>query len=200
MRPELAAIEAPPELRTERTRLRAMELDDAGELHAFFSDAETMRYWRDSSLPHADERSTREMIASIEAAFAERRVLQWAIERDSDRRLLGTITLIPAAQQPRAELGYMIGREHWRQGYAGEAQRRVVRFAFEELGLHRLEADTHPDNSASSRSLERLGFRREGLLRERWVVDGKPSDSLIWGLLAQEWRSREEEADGSAPS
>ena len=90
--------------------------------------------------------------------------------------------------QPRAEIGYILGREHWGRGYAAEAQRRVVAHAFDDLGLHRLEADTHPDNAASSRSLERLGFRREGLLRERWEVAGEFSDSVLWGLLASEWR------------
>jgi ribosomal-protein-alanine N-acetyltransferase len=77
------------------------------------------------------------------------------------------VTLIADGSQRRAELGYILGREHWGRGFAGEAQRRAIDFAFEDLGLHRLEADTHPDNAASLRSLERLGFRREGLLRER---------------------------------
>ena len=81
----------------------------------------------------------------------------------ADRRVIGSITVMLEAGQPRAEIGYILGREHWGLGYAGEAQRRAIDFAFDELGLHRLEADTHPDNAASTRSLERLGFRREGL-------------------------------------
>jgi ribosomal-protein-alanine N-acetyltransferase len=193
MRPQLAELESLPTLRTARTTLRALRLDDAGELHAVFSDPETMRYW--SSLPHADEQRTREMITSIEAAFVARSVLQWGIERDRDGRVLGTVTLMPEPDQPRAELGYIIGREHWGKGYAGEAQRRAVRFAFEELGLQRLEADTHPGNEASSRSLERLGFRQEGRLRERWLVGSKFSDSIVWGLLAAEWRAAQPGAD-----
>ena len=99
----------------------------------------------------------------------------------ADRRVIGSITVMLEADQPRAEIGYILGREHWGQGYAGEAQRRVIDFAFDEVGLHRLEADTHPDNAASARSLERLGFKREGLLRERWLVGGRRGDSVIWG-------------------
>ena len=66
----------------------------------------------------------------------------------------------------------------------------VIDFAFGPFGLRRLEADTHPDNTASCRALERLGFRREGLLVERWQVGDEISDSVLWGLLAREWRER----------
>ncbi len=147
-----------------------------------------MRYW--SSTPHADAEQTRERLAEIIAEVERGETLQWALEHRADRRVIGSITVMLEADQPRAEIGYILGREHWGQGYAGEAQRRVIDFAFDEVGLHRLEADTHPDNAASARSLERLGFRREGLLRERWLVGGRRGDSVIWGLLADEWRAR----------
>jgi ribosomal-protein-alanine N-acetyltransferase len=84
--------------------------------------------------------------------------------------------------------GYILGSEHWGRGYANEAQRRLTEFDFGELALHRVEADTHPDNTASLRSLERLGFQREGVLRERWIVAGEVSDSVVLGLLARDWR------------
>jgi RimJ/RimL family protein N-acetyltransferase len=156
-------------------------------LHEVFSDPEVMRYW--SEPPHPDRARTAEMVESILADVESREVLQWGIERIDDGRLLGTVTLIAQGSQPRAELGYILGRDHWGQGYAGEAQRRVIEFAFDDLGLHRLEADTHPDNAASLRSLERLGFRREGTLRERWIVAGEACDSAVLGLLASEWRA-----------
>ncbi|HEX5305401.1 MAG TPA: GNAT family protein, partial [Dyella sp.] len=55
--------------------------------------------------------------------------------------------------------------------------------------LHRLEADIDPANQASARSLQRLGFQREGLLRQRWIVDGQVADTAFYGLLAAEWRA-----------
>ena len=69
-----------------------------------------------------------------------------------------------------------------------EALVRLVGYAFGELGLHRLEADIDPRNAASARSLARLGFRKEGTLRERWIVAGEVSDSDLYGLLGTEWR------------
>jgi [ribosomal protein S5]-alanine N-acetyltransferase len=185
----LEDLERLPTLQTERLTLRAPAWEDLDALHQIFSDAEVMRYW--SSPPHGDRERTREMLVAIGRGFEDRTVLQWAIERDDDRRVLGTVTLMPApGGQPRAEFGYILGRAHWGQGYAFEAQRRLIAFAFEDLALHRLEADVHRENAASVRSLERLGFRHEGTLRERWIVEGTPSDSLIFGLLAAEWRRK----------
>jgi len=180
--PPLAALDRLPTLRTARTLLRALTPADAEQLFEVFSDPETMRYW--SFPPHRDPQQTAAMIAAIEQGFEQRTVLQWGIESADHGRLLGTVTLLPAGGQPRAELGFILGRARWGLGLAGEAQRAVIDFAFGELGLHRLEADTHPDNEASLRSLERLGFQREGLLRERWLVAGEISDSVILGLLA----------------
>jgi RimJ/RimL family protein N-acetyltransferase len=88
----------------------------------------------------------------------------------------------------RAEIGYCLHSAHWKQGYMGEALAALIEYAFSVLQLRRLEADVDPANASSLRILERMGFRREGLLRERWNVGGVIADSVILGLLAREWR------------
>jgi ribosomal-protein-alanine N-acetyltransferase len=65
----------------------------------------------------------------------------------------------------------------------------LLAFAFEELGLHRIEADVDPRNTASLQSVERLGFQREGYLRERWQVNGEIQDTVFFGLLRGEWEA-----------
>jgi len=186
VRTQLSSLESLPVLAAGRVTLRPLREDDAESLYRVFSDQEAMRYW--STPPHGDIQRTRETIDSIHAGFERRSVLQWGIERNAEPGAIGTVTLLPDLRQPRAEIGFILGSAHWGMGYAADAQRTAIRFGFGELGLHRIEADTHPDNERSARSLERLGFQREGLLRERWVVDGVFSDSVIWGLLAGEWR------------
>ena len=91
-------------------------------------------------------------------------------------------------QSGRADLGYGLARRHWGQGYMHEALVAVIGYAFGPLGLRRLEADIDPRNEGSLRALDRLGFAREGLLRERWQVVDEISDSVLMGLLAREWR------------
>ena len=68
----------------------------------------------------------------------------------------------------------------------------LFRSGFIELSLNRVEADIDPRNAASAKTLERLGFVKEGFLRERWVVDGEVSDSGIYGLLRRDWLARAE--------
>jgi [ribosomal protein S5]-alanine N-acetyltransferase len=98
--------------------------------------------------------------------------------------LIGTVSLFALdLGNRRAEIGYALHRSAWGHGYAAEAVTGVVDHAFGELGLNRLEADIDPRNEASARLLDRLGFRREGLLRERWIVAGEVSDSALYGLL-----------------
>ena len=77
----------------------------------------------------------------------------------------------------------MLSPAHWGKGLATEAVRRVLQFGFERIGLHRVEAELDPRNTASARLLERIGFRYEGLLRERWWVYEEWCDSALYGLL-----------------
>ena len=105
--------------------------------------------------------------------------------------MLGQVSLFNFSEQSgRADIGYGLAREHWGRGFMNEALIAVVDFAFGPLGLRRLEADIDPRNQASLRALERIGFVREGLLRERWQVGDEISDTAFMGLLAREWHAR----------
>jgi RimJ/RimL family protein N-acetyltransferase len=70
-----------------------------------------------------------------------------------------------------------------------EALHALLGFAFDVLDLHRIEADVDPRNVPSIRTLERLGFQREGYLRERWQVNGEIQDALFYGLLRPDWET-----------
>jgi [ribosomal protein S5]-alanine N-acetyltransferase len=76
------------------------------------------------------------------------------------------------------------------KGLMQEALPSVLDYAFDVLDMHRIAADVDPRNAASSRLLERLGFRHEGRLRERWFVNGEVCDSEYHGLLRHEWLAR----------
>jgi [ribosomal protein S5]-alanine N-acetyltransferase len=180
-----------PTLDGPRVRLRWLEPADVGALYDVFSNPEVMRYWCWPA--YEREEQARELLAQIERAFREKSLFQWGIARRADDRVIGTCTLSHVdASNLRAELGYALARDHWRRGLMGEALARLLAFAFGELGLRRLEADVDPRNAASIRSLERLGFRREGYLRERWCVNGEIQDALFYGLLRREWEERAE--------
>jgi RimJ/RimL family protein N-acetyltransferase len=87
-------------------------------------------------------------------------------------------------------MGYALASAAWGCGYMAEALTALLDHGFGQMQLNRVEADVDPRNLASARSLERLGFVKEGLLRERWIVDGEVCDSALYGLLLADWRSR----------
>lgn len=178
-----------PILTTERLVLRETAERDVEAVFAMESDPIAMRYW---SKPPMQDIS--EAVASVQRAmgfFPARDSLRWSIARSTDDRMLGHASLFNFNEQSgRADLGYGLARAHWGQGFMHEALVAVVDYAFGPLGARRLEADCDPDNLGSIRALERLGFVREGTMRERWVVGGQISDSAVWGLLAREWRER----------
>ena len=93
--------------------------------------------------------------------------------------------------QGRAEIGYSLRRDRQGQGLAVEAMRLIVPYLFDVLELRRLEADIDPRNAASCRLVETLGFVREGVLRERWRVNGEITDTALYGLLERDFRRGE---------
>ena len=86
-----------------------------------------------------------------------------------------------------AALTYCLHEAAWGHGYATEAAGALLRWAFDTLDLNRVQAEADTRNAASARVLEKLGFVREGTLREDCVVNGEVSDSWVYGLLRREW-------------
>lgn len=180
-------------LHTPRLRLRPLRDWDASALFGIFSDPRVMRYWSTPPWPHIDE--AHKLIAQDVEALAKGKYLRLGIERTSDDRLIGNCSLFNLSEQcRRAEIGYGLAHAEWGHGYMDEALGALLDHGFAQLDLNRVEADIDPANIVSARSLERLGFRAEGYLRERWIVGGQVSDSRLYGLLLSDWRAREKHA------
>lgn len=173
-------------LTTARLSLRPLVPSDAEALFAVFSDPQVMRYWSTPPWPSVD--SARDLIAKDQAAHATGEYIRLGIALKDTDVIFGTCTLFDFVTQcRRAELGYGMASAMWGRGYMHEALRALVTYGFDELGLNRIEADIDPRNEASAKSLERLGFVKEGHLRERWIVDGEVSDTDLYGLLRSDW-------------
>ncbi len=178
-----------PRLETPRLVLRALEPGDAPAIFAILADPETVRYW--STPPMQSVAEAEALIARDAQYIAEGSGQRWALCPREGGDTIGTISLFRFDEQSdRAEIGYVLARETWGKGFMSEALSAVIDYAFDTLHLRRLEADTDPRNEGSVKLLARMGFAREGLLRERWVVAGEISDTLFSGLLAREWRAR----------
>ncbi|HET6564021.1 MAG TPA: GNAT family N-acetyltransferase [Xanthomonadales bacterium] len=171
-----------PDLETDRLLIRKLRLEDAPAMLEMLSDPETVLYWGRPVMTELQqaETYTRENLAWMEDGHC----LYWGIEEKASGKMIGTCTLFKLdLNNKRGEIGYLLNRAFWHQGFMSEALKSVINYAFGELQLHRLEADTDPENIASIRLLEGFGFQREGLFRDRWLVHGHWCDSLMMGLV-----------------
>ncbi len=183
MNPDHLGDHLPP-LSGDGVQLRSLTTADIPDLHAIFSDADVVRFMSISQL--TSEASTLNFLAQIHNGFRAGTLYQWGIELE--QRIVGTCTLADIDRtNRRAEIGFALGRAFWGQGLIHHALPAMIQFAFERLDLRRIEADADPRNAASIRVLERLGFQREGLLRERYIQLGEVQDAMIFGLLRREW-------------
>lgn len=173
----------------QRIRLRHIARDDADALFALYADTEVMRYWN-----HAPWRSIDQALDAIDEAradYATGASLHCAIEHIASGVLIGSCALYALAPQHRsASLGYLLAQQYWGHGYLAEAMHLLLDYAFTDMGLNRIDADVNLHNAGSMIALERLGFRREGRMRARWIVDGTPQDTYAYGLLRHDWLAR----------
>ncbi|MBZ2196566.1 GNAT family N-acetyltransferase [Occultella gossypii] len=174
-----------PTLETERLRLRPFTDADADDLFALQSDAHVLRYW--DSPPWTDRTSVTRFIAGCRRMAEDGSGVRVAIERRSDRAFVGWCTFNSWNPDFRsASLGYCLTEAAWDHGYATEAARVLLQWAFDTLDLNRIQSETDTRNVASARVLEKLGFVREGTLREDCIVNGGVSDSWVYGLLRRD--------------
>jgi [ribosomal protein S5]-alanine N-acetyltransferase len=172
----------PVTLTTPRLAMRPLREDDATGLFAMYSDPEFTRYWSFSAMTRL-EQANAQLVRMMEACASGRDLIV-AIELRETGQMIGTCTLFNLNEPcRRAEIGFGLCREFWGHGYIQEAIHALIEHAFMQLSLRRIEADIDPRNLGSARVLERAGFVREGLLRERWVVGGEVSDTALYGLL-----------------
>jgi RimJ/RimL family protein N-acetyltransferase len=181
------------EIVTARLLLREFRADDWAAVLAYQSDPRYQRYYERGERTAGDARAfVRMFIAQQEER--PRRKWQLAIVLPEEGCLIGNCGIRTDPARREADIGYELDPRYWGHGYATEAARALLRFGFDNLGLHRITAWCIAENTASARVLERLGMRCEGRLRENEWMQGRWWDTLAYAILDREWRAREEAA------
>ena len=178
-------MEGPPELRTQRLLLRPFGTDDVDDVYAYASGPDWNRYL---GLPEPYTRRSAESFVATAILDDPTTRLRWAIVHEE--HVVGGIHLefdSPGA----AELGYSLAQPLWGRGLATEATMAVVAHGFEECELARIWAYADIRNEASLRVLEKIGMRREGVLRSRRVVRDERVDDVFYAVLRHEWQPPE---------
>ena len=169
-----------PELETERLRLRQFRPDDLDDYARITADGEVMRYIGDGA-PYTREEAWRSLSHLI-GHWELRGFGLWAAEEKRSGALVGRIGLYQPEGWPGLEVGWLVDRARWGQGFAGEGGAAALRFAFETLKPERLISIIQPANAASIRVAEKLGER----FLEESELGGKPV--AIYGIDAADWR------------
>ena len=161
-------------LETERLALREWKPEDAEALFVMFGDAEVMRYV-DIGKPWAFER-VREWIGRLQGSYATRGFSRWAVVERDGGLPVGSCGFVTLPGSGEIDFGYMFRRDRWGLGYASEGTPAVLRHGFERYGFAEVVASIAPENDASRRVLEKLGF----VYRGNEVVPGEEEESEMY--------------------
>lgn len=171
-----------PILETERLRLREITQNDQEDVFKCFSNEEVLKHYGQEAF--VDRKQAEALINFFSTSWKENKGIRWGIERKGTQGLIGTVGFNALAlKHKRAEIGYEIHPDHWRKGYTSEAVRSVVQYGFSELGLTRIGAVIFTENDASYQLLEKVGFDREGILRDYIYQNGTAHDTYVYSLL-----------------
>ena len=176
-----------PTLETARLLLRPYRDEDAAWLIRWLSDKAVADGTLNVPHPYPPERAT-EFLREQAAWYAKGTGVSWAIAWRHDGTPVGGIGLRIVAAHRRAELGYWVAKPQWGAGIATEAGHAVVAYAFDVLGLHRLDAHHYTENPASGAVMRKLGMQHEGCLRAMVWRDGIPRDNELYSILATDPR------------
>jgi RimJ/RimL family protein N-acetyltransferase len=153
---------------------------DAESLHSCYGDAEAMRYW-DLAVSRDLAQTASRLAESLAADPRWHR--GWGVILKESEEFVGP-------WYRRLAVGYILARPHWRRGFMTEAMEAFLTYCFDALETHRVEAAIEPDNTGSLALATRLGFQREGVLRDRLSVAGAYRSVVMFSLLDAEWRKR----------
>lgn len=176
----ITCFHAFPELHTPRLQLRALNPPDAPVVFGLYSDPRIMRYRGAPVFTQPAEADT--LINQWSEAFEKQQGVRWGLVLQENNTLIGTAGFTKLnAMNFRAEIGYELHPDNWNNGLMTEALKTITTWGIKQLGLHTIEANIAPENSASKRVLEKLGFEREALFRENYYYEGW-WDSAIYTL------------------
>ena len=171
-----------PNLETERLLLRQVNESDVNEVFALRSNPETMKYIPRPLVKTIDD--ALEHIAMINVKIENNEGINWAITYKGSPKLIGILGHYRIkTEHHRAEIGYMLHKEHNGKGIITEAVQEVVKYGFNEMKLHSIEAIIDPENFGSEKVLQKCGFIKEAHFKENEFFEGRFIDSVIYSIL-----------------
>ena len=175
-----------PEIHTERLFLRKISLKDAEPLFKYWSDPEVTKYLNVDTFKNIEQAYS--MIRLLNSLYGNKEGIRWVIILKRDNNVIGTCGYNNwIKRSSRGEIGYELGRKYWGNGFASEAVKKILNYGFKKMNLNRIEAFTVQESISSIKLLKKLGFKKEGLLKEYGYWNGKYWDENLFSLLKSDW-------------
>ena len=178
-----------PVITTNRLVLRRIKKKDVNEILFLRSDKRVLNYL--DVAPAKTKKVALEFIKKVQDAIKSSDGITWAITLKNKPKLIGNIGFWRMQKEHyRAEIGYVLHPHYWRKGITQEAMTAVIKYGFEVMKLHSIEANVNPDNAASIRLLEKNSFVKEAYFKENYYFDGKFLDTAIYSLIISNYEKR----------
>ncbi len=178
------------ELTTKRLLLRDLTTDDWRAVHEYASDPEVTRHLPFGPNTEEDTRQFIERTAQSQQADPRRKFELAIVLRRTSELIGGCRVSLEDEPNRSGSIGYVLHRDHWGRGIMTEAASELLRFGFQELGMHRIWATCDLLNGASARVLDKIGMKREGLMREDTWMGQRWRSTYLYAVLEPEWRAQ----------
>ena len=174
-----------PEIKTERLNLREIKYEDAASIYKLLSNPEVIKH--DTFKLFTNIKQAEDLIKWFNDEFEQKRTIFWGISLKNETEIIGFCKCEIEIPKVRADLGYDLRPEYWNMGIMTETLSAIIDFAFQTLDVNRIEAAVSTENNASIRVLEKSGFVKEGILRERSYWRGSCHDMMMLSILKKEY-------------
>jgi len=175
-----------PSIETDRLLMRKITLNDANDMFEYASDPQVSEYTMWST--HGSIEETKYFLKSLMRMYKRRELVDWGIVHKAEKKFIGTCGYVEwSMTHSRGEIGYVLDRKYWNQGYMSEAVNAIMEFGFREMLLNRIEAKCEVNNIGSARVMEKVGMQLEGILRHQLFVKGRYWDLKIYSILRDDF-------------
>lgn len=174
--------------KTESLIIRELKEADIQEVHAYASDPDVTKYVPFG--PNTLKESEEFVRMCIEYQYQEDRVdFELAVIERHDNKLIGACGIhISDKQNREGWIGYVLNKEYWGKGYGTDIAKILLNFGFNQLKLHRIYATCDPENLGSEKIMQKIGMKKEGLMRKNMWTKGSWRDSLLYAILEEEFQ------------
>lgn len=171
-----------PILKTNRLLLRELTENDAQAILDCFSNPDVLRHYGQKPLTSLEQ--VKQIIQNFSHNFENKLGIKWGIAKQGQEGIIGTIGFQEwSIEHKKAEISYALFPNSWGHGYAKEAVEKVISYGFQEMDLVRIGAIVFTENLSSNKLLEKLGFEKEGVLRNYMHQNNQAYDTNIYSVI-----------------